>query len=371
MMIYLDYAANTPVDKEVLDLYYDYSLKYFANPNSVHKLGLECNKIIEDSSKCILDLFGLTDFEVIYTSGATECNNMVVKGVPDRYKNLGKHIIVSNLEHNSVIASASYMQELGYEVDMLPVTSNGLVDFEELKKIIRDDTVLVSITSVDSELGLSQPIEEIAKFLKSYPNCKFHTDATQAIGKVDIDFSNVDFVTIAPHKIYGINGIGVLLKKKDASLKPIISGGRSTTVYRSGTPVLPLIAASAFALKKAINGREERYNHVKKLNKIIVSHLEKCSKVHINNTDKSLPFTINFSIKGFKSKDVAKKLEEKDIYISTKTSCCPPNSPSKLVYALTHDKNLADSSLRVSISHLTSEDEVNTFLSELDKIIGE
>ena len=370
-MIYLDYAANTPVDKEVLDLYYDYSLKYFANPNSVHKLGLECNKIIEDSSKEILDLFNLDDFEVIYTSGATECNNMVVKGVSDRYKNLGKHIIVSNLEHNSVIASASYMQELGFEVDMLPVNSSGLVDFEELKKLIRDDTILVSITSVDSELGLRQPIEEIASFLKQYPNCKFHTDATQAIGKVNIDFKDTDFVTIAPHKIYGINGIGVLLKKKEASLKPIISGGRSTTVYRSGTPVLPLIAASAFALKKAITEREDRYKHVEELNKIIVSHLEKYEIIHINNTEKSLPFTINFSIRGFKAKDIAKKLEEKEIYISTKTSCCPPNSPSKLVYALTHDKNLADSSLRVSVSHLTTIDEVNEFLSSLDEIIGE
>ena len=368
-MIYLDYAANTPVDKEVLDLYYDYSLKYFANPNSVHKLGLECSDIIKRSSENILSLLGLKDYEVVYTSGATESNNMAIKGVSERYKNLGKHIIVSSLEHNSVIASASYMQELGYEVDMLPVTKEGLVDLDSLKELLRDDTILVSVTSVDSELGLVQPINEIGEILLDYPNCVFHTDATQAIGKTDVNFKNVDLITIAPHKFYGINGIGLLLKKKEVSLKPIMSGGRSTTVYRSGTPVLPMIAATSFALEKAIKNLDERLKHVSNLNKKIISHLENNSLIHINNTSNSLPFTINFSIKDLKSKDVFKKLEEKEIYVSTKTSCCPPNSPSKLVYALTQDKNLADSSIRVSLSHLTTESEVDIFLKELDKII--
>ena len=369
-MIYLDYAANTPVDKEVLDLYYDYSLKYFANPNSVHKLGLECNKIIEDSSNQILDLFKLKDFEVIYTSGATESNNMAIKGVCEKYKDKGKHIIISPFEHNSIVASVSCMQELGFEFDMLPITDQGKVDLKALENMIREDTILVSVTSVDSELALKQPIEEISKIVSKYPNCLFHTDATQAIGKVEIDFNLVDLVTMSPHKVYGINGVGILLKKKNVSLVPIISGGRSTTVYRSGTPVLPLIASSSFALKKAVNEMENRFNHVSKLNNIVRSHLRKYSNIHINSIENSLPFTLNFSVVGHKSSDIFALFDQKDIYISTKTTCCLPGIPSQIILALTHNKELAESSLRVSFSHLTTEEEVNKFLEVLDSIVG-
>jgi cysteine desulfurase len=370
-MIYLDYAANTPVDKEVLDYFYEVSSKYYANPNSIHKLGLEAKKIIDDSTESIANNLHVLPEEIIYTSGATESNNMVIKGICERYKNKGKHIIVSSLEHNSTIASATFMQDRGFDVDLVPVNSHGLVDIDELKKLIREDTILVSIVSVDSELGLVQPIEEIGEFLKDYPNIIFHTDATQAIGKVDIDFTNVDLISFTPHKFYGIPGIGVLVKKKNVNLIPLISGGKSTTVYRSGTPTTALIASCAKALELALNEKDERYNHALELNRRIIEHLKQYNFIHINNTDKSVPFTINFSIKGINSKDFAKMLEERDVYISTKTTCCPENTPSKLVYALTKDKQLASTSLRVSVSHITTNDEITNFLNIFDECIKE
>ena len=370
-MIYLDYAANTPVDKEVLDYFYDISLKYYSNPNSVHKLGLEAKNIIDTATKNIADNLHVLPEEIIYTSGATESNNMVIKGICERYKNKGKHIILSSLEHNSTIAAATMMQDKGFDVDLVPINSNGLVDIDELKKLIRDDTILVSIVSVDSELGLVQPIEEIGKLLKEYPNIIFHTDATQAIGKVDIDFTDVDLISFTPHKFYGIPGIGVLIKKKNVNLIPLISGGKSTTVYRSGTPTTALIASVDKALDKALKNKKERYEHALKLNKMITDHLKEYKFIHINNTDKSVPFTINFSIKGINSKDFAKMLEDNEVYISTKTTCCPENTPSKLVYALTKDKSLASTSLRVSVSHLTKEEEVKEFLKIFDKCIEE
>jgi cysteine desulfurase len=370
-MIYLDYAANTPVDKEVLDLYYNTSLKYFANPNSNHKLGREVNELIEQSTENIAKNLGVLKEEIIYTSGATESNNLAIKGICERYKNYGKHIILSSLEHNSIIAPATVMQEAGFEVDLLPITKEGLVDIEQLKKLIRKDTILVSVCSVDSEIGLVQPIEEIGNLLKDYPNTYFHTDASQAIGKVNIDFSNVDLITIAPHKFYGINGIGILIKKKKVSLKPIINGGRSTTVYRSGTPVPSNIIATAKALEIALKKQEERYNYVLNLNKKIIDNLSNYECIHINNTDKSIPFTINFSIKGVKSPILANMLEEKDIYVSTKTSCCPLETPSKLVYALTKDKSLATTSIRVSLSHLTTKEEIEKFLKAIKECIEE
>ncbi len=370
-MIYLDYAANSPVEEEVLNVYYETTKKYFANPNSVHKLGLEAKELLDKSTNNIAKNLNVLPEEIIYTSGATESNNLAVKGICERYKAFGKHILVSSLEHNSIIASATTMQEKGFEVDLIPVNKDGIISVDEIKKLLRDDTILVCVTSIDSEIGIRQPIEEIGKLLKKYPNCYFHTDATQAIGKVDIDLKDVDLATITPHKFYGLNGFGMLIKKKHVGLKPLINGGRSTTIYRSGTPVLANVVALDKALDIALKNREERYNYVNKFYKIIIEKLKNYDRVIINNTKNSIPFTINFSIKGIKSLDFVKKLEEYDIYVSTKTSCCPSESPSKMVYALTKDKNLASSSVRISLSHLTKEEEINEFFKVFDKCYKE
>ncbi len=370
-MIYLDYAASTPVDEDVLDNFIKITKEEYANPNSNHELGLHAKKIIDESTNKIADLLEVTSDEIIYTSGATESNNLVIRGIAERYKNRGKHIIVSSLEHNSIIASCTYLQENGYDIDLIPINNDGLVDIEALKGMIRNDTILVSVCAVDSEIGLKQPIEEIGEILKDKENIIFHTDASQAFGKTKINYKNCDLITIAPHKFYGMNGISILVKKKNVSLKPIILGGKSTTVYRSGTPIINMITSTAIALEKAINLLDERNKYIKELNEIIINKLKEYKNVHINNTDKSIPHTINFSIKGIKSDLFAEKLNENKIMISTKTSCCPVNTPSKLVYALTKDKSLASTSLRVSISHLTTKEEINKFLEIFDKCYKE
>ena len=212
-------------------------------------------------------LLKVDDDEIIYTSGATESNNLVIKGICERYKNNGKHILLSSLEHSSVLSPASIMQNMGFEVELIPVRADGIVDVKELKKMIRNDTILVSVVSVDSELGLVQPIEEIGKILKAYPNIYFHSDASQSIGKVDIDYSNVDLITISPHQFYGMNDIGILVKKKNVGIKPLINGGRN---IRGGTPNTAGVVAAAFALKKALKKRAKRYNYVKELNKELI-----------------------------------------------------------------------------------------------------
>lgn len=237
--------------------------------------------------------------------------------------------------------------------------------------MLREDTILVSVCSVDSGIGLRQPIEEIGEILKDYPNCYFHTDASQAIGKVSIDFTNVDLVTITPHKFYGMNGFGMLIKKKNVSIKPQINGGKSTTIYRSGTPELANIASCTKALEIALENQEERYKYVKELSDKVKYKLKEYQNIHLNNTENSIPHTINFSIKGIKSLELQAKLESYDIYVSTKTSCCPIETPSKLIYALTKDKNLSSSSIRVSISHLTTEKEIEKFLKVFDIIYKE
>ncbi|MDY4996849.1 MAG: cysteine desulfurase family protein [Bacilli bacterium] len=367
-MIYLDYAAATPVDQEVLSRYIEVTNKYFANPNSSHQLGQNANHLIIASTKKIASYLNIEPEEIIYTSGASESNNLAIKGIAERYKNFGKHILISSLEHNSIVSSATRLQEQGFEVELLPITKEGLIDLAILKNKIREDTILVSICTVDSEIGLKQPIEKIGEILKQYPNCHFHTDATQAIGKIPVDLQNVDLLTFAPHKFYGLPGIGVLIKKKNISLHPQIDGGKSTTIYRSGTPETANIAALEKALSLSINAMQERYQIVEKLYQQLKQKLATYPKVAMNNTTNSIPYTLNFSIEGIKSTDIQKKLEENDIYVSTKTSCCPIMTPSKLVYALTKDKNKASSSIRVSLSHLTTQQEIEIFISTFDKI---
>ena len=370
-MVYLDYAAGCPVKKEVLDCFYDTSLKYYANPNSSHKLGLEAKNVIDEATSDIAKILGVKSDEIIYTSGASESNNLVIKGIASRYRNRGRHILISSLEHNSIVSSATKLQESGFEVEIIPVLPDGLIDIESLKDMIRDDTILVSVCSVDSEIGIRQPIEKIASIIKEYPNCYFHTDATQAIGKVMIDYSLVDLITITPHKFYGLSGIGILIKRNNVSITAQIDGGKSTTIYRSGTPNLALIVSSAKALKLAYDEEKSSYDYILKLNNIIKNGLVKYKRVHINSTANSINNIINFSVKGIRAIDLERRLESYSIYVSTKTSCCPIETPSKLVYALTRDKSLSSSSIRLSISSFTTLDDVLEFLRVFDIIYKE
>ncbi len=368
-MTYFDYAANAPVDIEVLDTFYDVTKTYFANPNSYHQLGVECKKVLDASTHHIASLLECEDDEIIYTSGATESNNLAIKGLVNRYKNKGKHILIGSLEHNSITECVTHLPT-DYEVELIPLTKEGLVDIEEFKNMLRDDTLLVSLCAIDSELAIRQPIEEIGKILKD-KKTYFHVDASQAIGKVDINYHDVDLLTLTPHKFYGINGTGALIKRKGVSLRPLIEGGKSTTIFRSGTPVIGNIVAFDKALTIALDKQEERVEKITQYHDELVDFLSQYKDVHINTTKYSLPHIINFSILGSKSLQFSDLLQEKGIYLSTKTSCCPVNTPSKLVYALTRNKALASSSLRLSLSHLNTQEDIETFKTAFDTIYKE
>ncbi len=365
-MVYLDYAANSPVDKEVLDVFYNTTLKYIANPNSSHKLGIEAKEILDKSTQNIAKTLGVKENEIIYTSGASESNNLAIRGLLNKYKNRGKHIITTTLEHTSVMGQFSKLQEEGYEVDILDVLHDGHVDLDHLKDLLRDDTVLVTVPYVDSEIGIEQEINKIGEIVKEHSNCFFFCDATQAVGKIKVDTKNVDLMTISPHKFYGLNGFGILIKKENIELEPIIIGGKSTTIYRSGTPVLGLVVATDKALEIATDNLNTRYEYVSRLNLILRDGLKKYKDIVINSTENSIPYTLNFSIKTINSVLLAKELENYEIYVSTKTACCPTNTISRSVYALTNDKKIALYTLRVSLSHLTTEKEIEDFLKYFD-----
>ena len=369
-MIYLDTAANSKVDKKSLDVFYDACEKYYANPNSIHKVGLEVKEKIDESTSIIAKYLGVKEEEIIYTSGASESNNLAIFGIANKYN--GKHIITTKLEHSSIISPLSKLQKEGYDVDFIDTKEDGTIDINTLKDLIRNDTVLISITSVDSELGIKENIVEIGEFLKkNYPKIIFHTDASQSIGKTSFDFKNVDLVTIAPHKFGALNGIGILIKKEGIELEPIIYGGKSTTKYRSGTPNAPMIISLAQTFKNVFDNFEDRSKHIKDLHDYAVNKINDIKGSNINSTINSINNTINFSIRGIVARDVMLKLSEKDIYVSTTSACSSDSTYSRVVFSYTRDEELARSSIRISFNYENTKEELDTFFTVLNDILGE
>ena len=366
-IIYLDYAANTPVDKEVLKCFNESTSKYFGNPNSTHKLGMIAKGQIDIATNNIIKNLKekyntCEDMELIYTSGSSESNNLAIKGIASSYKENGKHIITTFLEHSSVSSPLTRLKEQGYEIDILNVNQDGKVDLENLKELLRKDTIIVSITSVDSEIGTIQPINEITQILRDYPNCFLHVDCTQSIGKINMNLGNVDLISFAPHKFYGLNGFGGLLKKKGIVIEPLIHGGASSSIYRSGTPVTGQILAMDKALELAIKNQDSRYEYVKSLNSKLRDELNKYTKVQINTINKENPYILNLSVKGVKAVEFKQELEKYGVCISIKSACSVTISPSRSVMAITQDRKRALSSWRISLSHLVTKEEIEEFI---------
>lgn len=366
-MIYLDYSATTPVDKRVLDAFNKVCLEYPGNVNSLHSLGVKSKELEDYTTEKIGKMLQVKKSEIIYTSGASEANNMAIKGICLKYQNRGKHIITTHLEHSSVTSPINYLTKLGVNVDYVKIDDNGLVDLEDLKRLIRDDTILVSICMVDSEIGLRQPIKEIAKIVREYPKCYLHVDCTQALGKIDLDLSDIDLASMSGHKIFGLKGIGLLIKKEKIEIEPLIHGGKSTTIYRSGTPALPLMVSMMKAMELVLENIDDNYEYVRKLNQKIVDKLREYPLVKINSTDKSIPYVINFSLSKIKSETFIHALDAKEVYISTKSACSSKDKMSESVYALTKDMELSNHSLRISLSYKVTLEEVDKFLCVFDE----
>lgn len=368
-MIYLDYTATTPVDENVLNSYIETTKKIIGNPNSLHKLGVDAKKLIDAATKQIAEILNIKTSEIIYTSGASEANNTAIKGICLKYQNRGKHIITTPLEHSSIIEPLNYLKTLGFEIEYVNLTSSGKVDLEDLKQKIREDTILVTIASINSELGIKQPINEIGRLLKNYPKIYFHSDITQSIGKEKINLENVDLASFSAQKFYGMKGIGALIKKENIVIEPLIHGGKSTTKDRSGTPATALIVSMAKALRLAYENIEKKQEKVKKLNTYLRYELEK-NKITINSPKDAVPNILNISINKIKPETILHALEEKEIYISTKTACST-NKESIAVFAITKNKEKASHSLRISLSYKTTKEELTIFIKNLVQIRNE
>ena len=368
-MVYLDHAAGSFVYESVKKEYIK-CLDNYANPNSVHERGLQNKEIIDAKTKEIANMLGVTSDSIIYTSGATESNNLAIFGVAYRYKNYGKHIIISSIEHTSITAPVTKLQQEGFSVSVLNVV-NGHIDINELKSLIRDDTILVSITALDSEVGCIINIDEVSECLKGYEHIFMHVDASQKFGKLKVNLNNFDLVTINPHKFHGLLGIGLLIKSERVFLEPMILGGKSVTVYRSGTPDVAMVSSTCTAIKEALTSMEENTRLVTVLRERLINYLKDNPKVIINSPKDGSPYILNFSVLSTNSEQLVKLLSDREIYVSHKTSCCPVKTPSKIVYAITHNKALSLSSIRVSFSEVTTIEEIDLFYNTLKEIIND
>ena len=367
-MVYLDYSATTPVNEEVIETYSRVCREFIGNPNSLHLLGVKAKELIDASTNQIASILGVKSSEIIYTSGSSESNNTAIKGVCFKYANRGKHIITTELEHSSIVAPLNYLTSLGYEVDFVKLNEFGLVDLEDLESKLRDDTVLVTISSVNSEVGVKQDLKAISKIVRKNPKTIFHSDVTQSIGKDKIDFSLLDLASISSQKFFGMKGIGILYKREGLIIEPLIHGGKSTTIFRSGTPATPLIASIAKALRLVYDNYEEKYKHVVEIHDYLISKLKDLD-IYINSNDYCIPHVVNISLKNIKSEVMQHALEEYEVYVSTQTACATANY-SKAVYAVTHDKEKASRSLRISISYLTTKEEIDEFIKAFSECLS-
>ncbi len=365
-MIYLDYSANTPAERAVLDAFLDAERRFSGNPNSNHPAGLAARAALAAATDSIAGLLHILPSEIIFTSGASEANNLAIKGLARAQRHFGKHIISTPLEHPSVSGPLTYLQEQGWEIDLVGIGRDGKVDLEHLRELLRPDTALVAVTAVDSELGTVQPVSEIIQILKDYPNCRLHVDATQAVGKIPFSFDGVDTFSLAAHKFYGLNGSGMLFKRSDLVIEPLIHGGNGASLYRSGTPTLALIRALEAALSIALPAIPARYAYVRELNDRLRAELAKYPAVRINSPADAVPHILNLSVQGVKGTRFQQALADKGVCVSVKSACSTDSAPSRAVYAVSRDRKNALSSWRVSLSHRTTGEEIGAFLNAFD-----
>ncbi|MGN1346004.1 MAG: cysteine desulfurase family protein [Eubacteriales bacterium] len=362
-MIYLDYSANTPAAAPVLERFVRTEQLFPGNPNSHHSAGEAARQEMERVTASIAALLGVHPSEIIYTSGASEANNLAIKGIARMSRHIGKHIISTPLEHSSVSGCLTYLQELGYEIDLVDIQRDGTVSTEHLAELMRKDTVLVAVCAVDSELGTVQPIREIADIVRRYPGCKLHVDATQAVGKTELFPDAADTMSLSSHKFYGLNGCGLLYRRKDCILEPLIHGGASTTIYRSGTPALALAASTETALRLALTGQEKNTAAVRASNAFLREALSAYPRVRWNSPPDAVPHILNLSVTGTRGRDFQSALDRHGVCVSVKSACSVENTPSRAVFAVSRDRKNAMASWRISLSPLTTQEELEEFVS--------
>lgn len=375
-MIYFDNSATTRPYPEALETYMQVASKILGNPSSLHRLGDQATRILDASRQQIADLIGKKSDEIFFTSGGTEGDNWIIKGVAFEKAQFGKHIIVSAIEHPAVKESALWLKAQGFEVDFAPVDKKGFVDVEALAGLIRPDTILVSIMAVNNEIGSIQPIEAISEFLADKPTISFHVDAVQALAKIPTEkylTERVDFATFSGHKFHGIRGVGFIYIKSGKKITPLLTGGGQERDYRSTTENVAGIAATAKALRLSMEKLDIFRSKTGQMKAVIRQALLNYPDIFVFSDEENFaPHILTFGIKGVRGEVIVHAFEDYDIFISTTSACSSKaGKPAGTLIAMGVDKDKAKSAVRLSLDLENDMSQVEQFLTKLKLIYNQ
>lgn len=375
---YLDNGATTRPSEEVINIMVKSMREYYGNPSSMHRKGVEIEKLVKKARKQVAKALGADEGEIYFTSGGTESNNIAIFGALEGNKRKGNHIITTKIEHPSVLNVFKILEEKGYEVTYLNVDKNGIIDIEEFRSSLREDTVLISIMYVNNEVGAIQPITDIVKIIKGKKNKPLlHIDAIQAFGKVKFNVNKlkVDLMTISGHKIHGPKGIGALYVKKGTKIKSIIFGGNQEQGLRSGTENVPGILGLGTAAELAKKNFESNANKMLELKVKLLNGIKKqIEDIKINGSEieGSAPHILNVSFEGIRGEVLLHSLEQEGIYISTGSAC---SSKKKAFSHVLEEMGLNDDQLegaiRFSLSYENTEEEIEYTIEKLSNTIAD
>ena len=372
-MIYFDNSATTKPYPEALATYTEVATRIWGNPSSLHNLGSQATRILEASRKQIAELIGKNAEEIYFTSGGTEGDNWILKGVAFEKAPYGKHIIVSDIEHPAIKESAAWLKTQGFEVDYAPVDARGFVKVDALANLLRPDTTLVSVMAVNNEIGSIQPIHDIAALLADRPTISFHVDAVQALAKVATEVylpERVDFATFSSHKFHGLRGVGFVYIKEGKKITPLLTGGGQEKEMRSTTENVAGIAATAKALRLAMENQEAFASKTQQMKEVIRKELANYPDVTVfSGEDHFAPHILTFGIKGVRGEIVVHAFEEFDIYISTTSACSSKaGKPAGTLIAMGVDKSIAQTAVRLSLDIENDMSQVEQFLTKFKLI---
>ncbi|CVY23273.1 class-V aminotransferase [Streptococcus pneumoniae] len=375
-MIYFDNSATTRPYPEALETYMQVASKILGNPSSLHRLGDQATRILDASRQQIADLIGKKSDEIFFTSGGTEGDNWIIKGVAFEKAQFGKHIIVSAIEHPAVKESALWLKAQGFEVDFAPVDNKGFVDVEALEDLIRPDTTLVSIMAVNNEIGSVQPIEAISKLLADKPTISFHVDAVQALAKIPTEkylTERVDFATFSGHKFHGIRGVGFIYIKSGKKITPLLTGGGQERDYRSTTENVAGIAATAKALRLSMEKLDIFRSKTGQMKAVIRQALLDYPDIFVFSDEEDFaPHILTFGIKGVRGEVIVHAFEDYDIFISTTSACSSKaGKPAGTLIAMGVDKDKAQSAVRLSLDLENDMSQIEQFLTKLKLIYNQ
>ncbi|MGB9788963.1 MAG: cysteine desulfurase NifS [Dictyoglomus turgidum] len=371
--VYLDYAATTPVRPEVWSAMEPYLKEIYGNPSSLHSFGRESRNAIESAREKVAKAISAKPEEIIFTSGGTESNNMVLKGVAFALQDKGKHIITTPIEHHAVLEPCHFLEKLGFEVTYLPVDKYGLVDPDDLKKLVRKDTILISIMHANNEIGTIEPIKELAQIAKER-DIYFHTDAVQTVGHIPVNVNDlgIDFLSISAHKFYGPKGIGALYIRKGTKVYPLLHGGEQEGRRRAGTENLAGIVGMGKAIELAVSELESEMKRLTELRDYFISEVERrIPDAYLNgHREKRLPNNINFSFAYIEGEALLLNLDMEGIGVSTGSACSSSSlEPSHVLSAIGVPVELVHGSLRFTLGLWTTKEDLDYTLDVLERVV--